>query len=105
MITVNEFYTRARWVPLIVPASCIGILYVVSAIMRGGSIGTFFILLLWVAGAGVCYVVPYGVFLIVVPRYLTPKSEWEWRRVELLTPLCIAAVFAVAIVGLVGLSD
>src|SRR4051794_20613209 len=104
MITVDEFYTRARWVPLLVPASCL-LIVSVAALITGGTMGELSRLLLFPVWASICYVVPYGVFLIVVPRYLTPKSEREWRRIELLTPLCIAAVFAMAVGLYVGRSD
>jgi hypothetical protein len=42
---------------------------------------------------------------VLVPRYITPRNPKEWRRIEIVTPLCISAVFAIAVTLYVGTSD
>jgi hypothetical protein len=105
MITINEFYRRARFVPVVIPVSSFIVLAVARMITGDLPLGLLSVVLLYPVWAGVLSILPYTVFLVLVPRYITPRTPKEWRRIEILTPLCITVVLAVAVTLYVGTSD
>jgi hypothetical protein len=94
MITINEFYRRARLVPIAIPVSSFIVVAVARMITGDLPLGRLSVVLLFVVSAGILSLLPYSAFLVLVPRYITPRNPKEWRRIELVTPLCISAIFA-----------
>src|SRR5437868_5346929 len=96
-MTPEEFYRRSTIVPLLgmVPSFALGLFSIkgihnpVLRFLAGLPATLFFV--------GAFAAIPYGVYLLVVWRFFRPESEWEHRRIALIAPLAIAAVFVVLV--------
>jgi hypothetical protein len=92
-LTVQSLYRACIWLPVVVPAACLGLYRLLGLSPADGVIVEVLIYSLLYGG------IPYGLLALWATWWVGGRSEAAIRRLMFLAPLLMIALFAVLALG------